>query len=133
MPLVDGVTMAHHELSHHGQDPEILKQLQLIKEAEVHARGELLTALKAKKEGNGSLLENTIALFDSNLGNSNSHDTRNLPLLLSGGGFKHGQHIALDTKNNTPLCNLFVQMLQRMNVETDTFGSSPKTGIPGLA
>ena len=89
--------------------------------------------MKAKKEGNGSLLENTIALFDSNLGNSNSHDTRNLPLLLSGGGFKHGQHIALDTKNNTPLCNLFVQMLQRMNVETDTFGSSPKTGIPGLA
>jgi hypothetical protein len=127
------MTMAQHELSHHGQDPEILKQLQLIKEAEVHARGELLTALKAKKEGNGSLLENTIALFDSNRGNSNSHDTRNLPLLLSGGGFKHGQHIALDTKNNTPLCNLFVQMLQRMNVETDTFGSSTKTGIPGLA
>jgi hypothetical protein len=133
VPLVDGMTMAQHELSHHGQDPEILKQLQLIKEAEVHARGELLTALKAKKEGNGSLLENTIALFDSNRGNSNSHDTRNLPLLLSGGGFKHGQHIALDTKNNTPLCNLFVQMLQRMNVETDTFGSSTKTGIPGLA
>ena len=133
MPLVDGMTMAQHELSHHGQDPEILKQLQLIKEAEVHALGGLLTALKAKKEGNGSLLENTIALFDSNRGNSNSHDTRNLPLLLSGGGFKHGQHIALDTKNNTPLCNLFVQMLQRMNVETDTFGSSTKTGIPGLA
>lgn len=79
------------------------------------------------------MLENTVMVFGSNLGNSNSHDRKNLPLLLSGGGFKHGQHIALDTKNNTPLCNLFVQMLQRMNVETDTFGSSPKTGIPGLA
>ncbi|MEI7822382.1 MAG: hypothetical protein WCK55_15830 [Verrucomicrobiota bacterium] len=89
--------------------------------------------MKAKKEGNGSLLENTVLVFGSNLGNSNSHDTKNLPLLLSGGGFKHGQHIALDTKNNTPLCNHFVQMLQRMNVETDTFGSSTKTGIPGLA
>ena len=133
MPLVDGVTMAHHELSHHGQDPEKLKQLQLIEEAEVHALGGLLTALKAKKESNGSLLENTMVLFGSKLGNSNSLDTKNLPLLLAGGGFKHGQHIALDTKNNTPLCNLFVQMLQRMNVETDTFGSSTKTGIPGLA
>ena len=133
MPLVDGVTMAHHELSHHGHDPEKLKQLQLIEEAEVHALGGLLTALNAKKEGNGSLLENTVVVFGSNLGNSNSHDTKNLPLLLSGGGFKHGQHIAFDTKNNTPLCNHFVQMLQRMNVETDTFGSSTKTGIPGLA
>ncbi len=133
VPLVDGVTMAHHELSHHGQDPEKLKQLQLIEEAEVHALGGLIAALKAKKEGNGALLDNTMVLFGSNLGNANSHDTKNLPLLLAGGGFKHGQHLALDTKNNTPLCNLFVQMLQRMNVEADTFGSSTKTSIPGLA
>ena len=132
VPLVDGVTMAHHELSHHGQDPEKLKQLELIEKAEIHALGGLLTALKAKKEGNGSLLDNTMVLFGSNLGNSNSHDTKNLPLLLAGGGFRHGQHIALDTKNNTPFCNLFVQMIQRMNIEADSFGSSTKASVPGL-
>ena len=132
VPLVDGVTMAHHELSHHGQDPEKIKQLECIEKAEIHALGGLLTALKAKKEGNGALLDNTMVLFGSNLGNANSHDTKNLPLLLAGGGFRHGQHLALDTKNNTPLCNLFVQMLQRMNVETDTFGSSTNTSLPGL-
>ena len=100
MPLVDGMTMAHHELSHHGQDPEILKQLQLIEEAEVHALGGLLTALKAKKEGNGSLLENTVVVFGSNLGDSNSHDRKNLPLLLSGGGFNTSR----STRRTTRRC-----------------------------
>jgi hypothetical protein len=132
VPLVDGVTMAHHELSHHGQDPEKIKQLALIEAAEMQALGGLFTSLKAKKEGNGSLLDNTMVLFGSNLGNANSHDTKNLPLLLAGGGFKHGQHLALDTKNNTPFCNLFVQMLQRMNIEADSFGSSTKSSLPGL-
>ena len=132
VPLVDGVTMDHHNLSHHGQDPEKIKQLELIEKAEVHALGGLLTALKAKKEGDASLLDNTMVLFGSNLGNANSHDTKNLPLLLAGGGFKHGQHLVLDTKNNTPFCNLFVQMLQRMNIEADSFGSSTKASLPGL-
>ena len=89
-------------------------------------------ALKAKQEGGASLLAGTMVLFGSNLGNANSHDTGNLPILLAGGGFKHGQHLAFDARNNLPLCNLFVPMLQRLGLETDRFGSSTQAGIPGL-
>ncbi len=68
-----------------------------------------------------------MVLFGSNLGNANSHDTRNLPILLAGGGFKHGRHVAFDASKNTPLCNLFVSILQRLGLETDKFGSSSGT------
>jgi hypothetical protein len=124
VPPVPGVSIDHHNLSHHGQDPEKIKQLALIEKAEFAALDGLITSLKEKKEGNGTLLDNTMVFFGSNLGNANAHDTRNLPLLLAGGGFKHGQHRAFDSQNNTPLCNLFVTMLQNMGVETDAFGSS---------
>ncbi|MCI0366592.1 MAG: hypothetical protein L0219_22235, partial [Phycisphaerales bacterium] len=65
-----------------------------------------------------------MVLYGSNLGNASSHDTRNLPILLFGGGFKHGQHLAFDQNNNAPLANLFVSMLQRFGLEADAFGSS---------
>jgi hypothetical protein len=132
VPPVPGVSIDHHNLSHHGQDEAKIKQLKLIEEAEFTAVSRLLGSLKAKTEGNSALLDNTMVLFGSNLGNANSHDTRNLPVLLAGGGFKHGQHLALDSKNNTPLSNLFVQMLQRMGIEMDAFGTSSRAGIPGL-
>jgi hypothetical protein len=132
VPPVPGVSIDHHNLSHHGQDPVKIKQLELIEKAEFAAFNKLLTALKQKKEGNGALLDNTMVLLGSNLGNANSHDTRNLPLILAGGGFKHGQHLAFDTQNNTPMCNLFVTMLQRMGMETDSFGSS-SGALKGLA
>lgn len=132
VPLIKGVTMAHHNLSHHGQDPEKIAQLERIEHAEFEAFNGLLTSLKAKKEANGSLLDNTMILLGSNLGNANSHDWHNLPLLFAGGGFKHGQHLAFDAKNNQPMCNLFVQMLQRMGIEADAFGSSSGTSLPGL-
>ncbi|MDI1310749.1 DUF1552 domain-containing protein [Prosthecobacter sp.] len=132
VPLINGVTMAHHNLSHHGQDPMKIEQLQRIERAEFEALNGLFTSLKAKKESNGTLLDNTMVLFGSNLGNANSHDWHNLPLVFAGGGFKHGQHLAFDAKNNQPMCNLFVQMLQRMGIEADEFGSSSGTGLPGL-
>jgi len=69
-------------------------------------------------------LDNTSVLFGSNLGNANAHDWKNLPALMAGGGFNHGQHIALDKDNNTPLCNLFVSMLQKSGIDIDRFGSS---------
>lgn len=64
--------------------------------------------------------------------NANSHDWRNLPVLLAGGGFQHGQHVARDAKDNTPLCNLYVQMLQKMGIEGDTFGTSSAASVPGF-
>jgi hypothetical protein len=133
VPEIPGVSMDHHNLSHHGQDPQKIEQLRLVERAEVGALNGLLSALKAKKEGSSSLMDNTMVLFGSNLGNANSHDWRNLPTLLAGGGFKHGQHIAMDTKNNTPLCNLFVPMLQKLGMETDTFGTCSASSLAGFA
>ncbi|MDB6120697.1 MAG: signal peptide protein [Verrucomicrobiaceae bacterium] len=132
VPPVPGVTIDHHNLSHHGQDPMKIEQLQRIEREEFSAYNDLLTSLKSKKEGGGTLLDNTMVMFGSNLGNANSHDWHNLPLLLAGGGFKHGQHLAFDAKNNMPMCNLFVQMLQRMGLETDHFGTSSASALPGL-
>ncbi len=72
-----------------------------------------------------------MVFLGSNLGNASSHSTKNLPVLLAGGGFKHGQHLAFDPQNPPPLCNLYVTMLQRLGIEADTFGSSTGT-LTGL-
>ena len=133
VPPIPGVSMDHHNLSHHGQDPEKIRQLELIETAELGALNKLLTALKQKTEGGAALLDNTMVLFGSNLGNANSHDWRNLPILLAGGGFKHGRHVACNANDNTPLCNLFVQVLQKMKLEIDSFGTSVGTSVPGFA
>jgi hypothetical protein len=130
---VPGVTLGRHDLSHHGKDPEKLRQLALVEEAELEALGGFLAKLHGTSEGGATLLEQTMVLFGSNLGNASSHDTRNLPIILAGGGFKHGQHLAFDLKNPPPLSNLYVQMLQRLGVETERFGSSTSTSLPGFA
>ena len=91
----------------------------------------VLVSLRDTKEGAGSLLDSTQVLLGSNLGDASGHGTNNLPILLAGGGYRHGQHIAGDTKNNTPLAKLFVNMLQRFGVETNEFGSGKGT-IDGL-
>jgi hypothetical protein len=70
------------------------------------------------------LLDRAMVLYGSNMGEANIHDNTNLPIILAGGGFNHGQHIAFKRDNNTPLCNLFVSMLRRIGIEADAFGSS---------
>ena len=128
---IPGVTIDHHNLSHHGKDPEKLRQLALVEEAEMAALGEFLLKLQATHEEGGTLLEKTMVLFGSNLGNASSHDTRNMPMLLAGGNFRHGQHLAFDPKNPPPLGNLYLQMLHQLGLEVDAFASS-KGGIPGF-
>ena len=120
VPPVPGVTIDHHNLSHHGRDPAKIKQLRLIEEAQMRVVRDLLGKLKIKNERGTTLLDNTMVLFGSNLGNANSHDTRNLPILLAGGGFKHGRHVAFDSAKNKELCNLFTSMLQRLGVAKST-------------
>ncbi len=87
--------------------------------------------LKGRKEEGESLLDRTTVLFGSNLGNASSHSVKNLPVLLAGGGFRHGQHLAFNPDQPPPLCNLYVSMLQRLGLETDRFGSSTGT-LSGL-
>jgi hypothetical protein len=131
VPPITGVTMAHHDLSHHGQDPVKLAQLKILETEKMKVLGDLLTKLKQTKEDGASLLDRTMVFFSSNLGNASNHSCRNLPILLAGGGFKHGQHLAFDAKNGPPLCNLYVSMLQRLGIEADKFGSSTGT-LTGL-
>lgn len=123
-PEIEGVTLAHHDASHHGQDPAKLEQLALIEEAELAVFAEFIAKLKASTEGHHTLLDRTAIFYASNLGNSSSHDNNNLPVILAGGGFKHQGHVAFDRKSNTLLSNLFVRMLHQMGIEAKSFGAS---------
>ncbi len=92
---------------------------------------DLLARLKQSQEEGSSLLDRTSVFFGSNLGDGSSHSTKNLPVLLAGGGFKHGQHLAFDADSPPPLCNLYVNMLQRLGIESESFGTSTGT-LTGL-
>ena len=131
VPIIDGVTQDWHNLSHHGQDPAKLAELRIVEIQQMKLFGELLGKLKGTQEQGATLLDNTTILFGSNLGNASSHNNKNMPIILAGGGFKHGQHLAFDPAKNPPLCNLFVNMLQSLGVEADKFGSSSGT-LTGL-
>jgi len=126
-----GVSDRTHTLTHHGNEPEKLEQLAKVEEAGLKNLGRFLAGLAAVNEGGSSLLDDTAVLFGSNMSNGSNHSNVNLPVLLAGGRFKHGQHLQFDLKNNTPLCNLFVSMLQHMGLERDAFSTSTGT-LTGL-
>jgi len=87
----------------------------------------LISDLKKVREGEDTLLDRTMVLYGSNFGDANAHTCFNMPTLLAGGGFRHGQHLAFDRERNYPLPNLYVSMLQRMGIEHDKFASSTGT------
>jgi hypothetical protein len=124
---VEGVEQGYHYLSHHGRDEEKIEQLALVEAAIMTAWGEFLRGLADAGEQGSTLLDQTAVLLTSNLGNASSHDTKNMPVLLAGGGFRHGQHLAFDRKNNYPLPNLFVSLMQRMGLEEERFATSTGT------
>lgn len=129
VPPIQGVSQGHHDLSHHGQDPQKISQLKTLEIEKMKAVCELLEKLKNTQEQGESLLDRTMVYFSSNLGNASNHSTKNLPILLAGGGFKHSQHLAFNPDSPPPLSNLYVTMLQRLGIETDQFGSSTGTLI----
>lgn len=126
---IPGVKTDWHNLSHHGKDEAKIEELKLIEESEFIVFGEFLAKLNAIDDQGTSLLDRTSVLFGSNLGNASSHDWHNLPILVAGGGYRHGTHIVHDEKNNTPLANLFVPIAQKMGLEIDQFGTSTSAGI----
>ena len=87
----------------------------------------LLAELKTLREDGQPLLDRTMILYGTNLGDANKHVTTNLPTLFAGGGFKHGQHLAFDRERNYPLPNLYVNILQRLGIEADRFATSTGT------
>jgi hypothetical protein len=130
-PAIDvegvAITDGYHNLSHHGRNEDKLKQLEAIDHWHMKLLGELLGKLKSAHEVGDSLLDRTMVLYGSNFGDANKHTTTNMPLLLAGGGFQHGQHLAFDENRNYPIPNLFVSMLQRMGIESQKFASSTGT------
>jgi hypothetical protein len=131
VPPIQGVNLGHHDLSHHGKDPAKLAQLKIVEEETFKTVRDLLAKLKQSQEDGATLLDRTTVFLGSNLGDGSSHSVRNLPVLLAGGGFRHGQHLAFDPQNPPPLCNLYVSMLQRLGIETDKFATSTGT-LAGL-
>lgn len=124
---IEGVDEGYHSLSHHGLDDEKLAQLALVEAEIVRAWGDLLRTLERTSDQGGTLLDNTSVLLTSNLGNASSHDNRNMPVLFAGGGFRHAGHLAFDRKNNYPLPNLYLSMLQQTGLQTDKFATSTGT------
>lgn len=129
---IPGVSTDWHNLSHHGKDETKIAELRLIEEAEFEALAGFLSDLKMIGEDDQNLLDSTAILFGSNLGNASSHDWHNLPIILAGGGYRHGQYVAHDAKDNTPFANLFVALARRMGLEIDQFGSSSNDTLRGL-
>jgi hypothetical protein len=127
VPHVPGVKNETHGLTHHGNEPDKIAELRRIEEAQLQVFGEMLAAFRDTRETGGNLLDRTQVLYGSCLGNANSHSNQNLPMILAGGGFRHGQHLSFDTVNNTPLANLYVSMLQGLGVEADKFATSTGT------
>jgi len=115
----------YHNLSHHGQSREKLAELQEVDLQQMRHLRDLFTALAATPTADGqTLFDQTMVLFGSNMGDANVHNCTNLPILLAGGRLQHGQHRMFDRRQNKPLCNLFVTMLQRLGIDRDQFASS---------
>ena len=120
-----GVPDPHHPLSHHGNDPEKIAKIAKINRFHVSLFAEFLGKLKATKEGDGTLLDHTIYLYGSGMGNPNVHDHTNLPILVAGGtsaGMKGGRHIRFEKP--APLANLHLTLLAKAGVRIDKFGDS---------
>lgn len=127
---IDGVTNGYHPLSHHGMDPGNIAQLKRIEMAFFEELKLLLTNLKNEREGDATLLDRTTIVVTSNLGNASNHSNKDLPVLLIGGNYKHGQHLAFEP-GSTPLSSLYVSVLNQFGLADKTFGTA--TGpLPGL-
>jgi hypothetical protein len=120
-----GVSDPHHPLTHHGNDPEKIAKVARINQFHVSLFAEFLQKLAATPEGQGSLLDHVLYLYGSGMGNPNVHDHKNLPILVAGGAagnLQGGRHLRFEQP--TPLANLHLTLLNKVGVETDSFGDS---------
>ncbi|TWU16263.1 DUF1552 domain-containing protein [Allorhodopirellula heiligendammensis] len=124
---IDGVDQAYHSLSHHGLDETKLSQLAIVEEAIVSQWGDFMRSLAQVDDAHGSLLDDTTSMLTSNLGNASNHSNQNMPVMIGGGPFSHAGHLAFSQKNNYPLANFYVSVLQKFGLEIDQFASSTGT------
>jgi len=120
---------SYHGLSHHGNDEENIKHLLTLETYQITEFAKFLTRLASMKDGEKSLLDSTSVIFGSGIGNAASHKNSDLPVIVAGGGYSHGEFKRVNTKphHKIPLCNLYVDIAQKLGVETERFGTSTGT------
>jgi hypothetical protein len=126
LPQNLGIDKSYHGLSHHGNDEAAIRHLIALETYQIEHFGKFLTRLSRMEDGERTLLDSTAVLFGSGIGDANTHKNSDLPIILAGGGYRHGEFkkVASSGPNKVPLCNLYVDIAQRMGVETDSFGTS---------
>lgn len=128
LPQDLGIDKSHHGLSHHGNDPEAIAQLITLEKYQLQHFSRFLTRLASTADGDSTLLDSTAVLFGSGMGDANSHKNDDLPIIMAGAGYGSGEFRRLDPQQNkVPLCNLFLDIVQRLGIEADSFGTSTGT------
>ena len=129
LPQNLGIDKSYHGLSHHGKDEAAIADLIKLETHQIEHFGKFLTRLAGIKDGDKTLLDSTAVLFGSGIGDGNSHTNTDLPIILAGGGYRHGEFKQLETKGSkkVPLCNLYLDIAQKMGLEIEAFGTSTST------
>jgi len=129
LPQHLGIDKSYHSMSHHGNDPDTIAHLITLETYQIEQFGKFLTRLAGIRDGEGSLLDSTSVLFGSGMGNGHSHTNTDLPIVLAGGGYRHGEFrsVASEKGSKVPLCNLYLDIAQRMGLEAESFGTSTGT------
>lgn len=129
LPQHLGIEKAYHGLSHHGNDDDVIADLVTLETYQLEQYGKFLTKLAGIQDGNQTLLDSTAVLFGSGMGNANSHTNTDLPVIVAGGGFGGGEFKKVKSSGagKVPLCNLFLDIAQRMGIQKESFGTSTGT------
>jgi hypothetical protein len=125
------VTHETHSLTHHGNRPEMMDELRKIETAQLQVFRDFLISLQNVGQAGETMLDRSAVLYGTCMGNANGHTNKDWPMLLAGGGFKHGQHLAFTKEKNEALGRLFVSLLQRLGIESGSFAGANGT-MPGL-
>ena len=133
LPQDLGIDKSYHSMSHHGNDEATIKLLVALETYQIDQFGKFIARLAKMQDGERTLLDSTSVLFGSGMADANTHKNTDLPIILAGGGYRHGEFKQLPASgpNKVPLCNLYVDIAQRMGVQTEAFGNS--TGRFGIA
>lgn len=129
LPQHLGIDKSYHSLSHHGNDKDAVANLITLETYQLEQFGKFLSRLSSMQDGDQTLLDSTAVLFGSGMGNGSSHTNSDLPIMMAGGGYGNGQFkkVASGGVGKVPLCNLYVDIAQRMGIEKESFGTSTGT------
>ncbi|XZE19891.1 DUF1552 domain-containing protein [Pirellulaceae bacterium SH449] len=125
LPQDLGIDKSYHGLSHHGNDEEAIAQLVKLEKYQIEHFGKFITRLSELSDGEQSLLDSTAVLFGSGMADANSHTNDDLPIIMAGGGYGRGEFKQITQR--VPLCNLYLDIIQRLGVPAESFGTSTGT------